>query len=98
MPARTRAPPMPPHRARHVYAGPYVDRASGLRKDPAWLEAALRDPATRFVPVWHSRSLVRQEPAPAAVLVGRESSLADATLLALSLRSEYPDALVVRME
>jgi len=32
------------------------------------------------------------------VLVGRESSLADATLLALSLRSEYPDALVVRME
>ncbi len=64
---------MPPHRARNVFAGPYVDRASGLRKDPAWLEAALRDPATRFVPVWHSRSLVLQEPVPAAVLVGRES-------------------------
>jgi NAD+ diphosphatase len=64
---------MPPHRVRHVYAGPYVDRASGLRKDPAWLAAAHADPATRYVPVWRSRSLVRHEPAPAAVLLEREA-------------------------
>lgn len=32
------------------------------------------------------------------VLVGRESSMSEATLLAVSLRAEYPDALVVRME
>jgi NAD+ diphosphatase len=63
---------MPPHRARHVYAGPYVDRASGLRKDAAWLEAALADPATRFVPVWRSRSLVRHAPVSEAVLVGHD--------------------------
>ena len=62
---------MPLHRARHVFAGPYVDRTSGLRKDAAWLETALADPATCYVPVWQSRSLVRQDPAPAAVLVGR---------------------------
>ena len=76
---------MPPHRARHVYAGPYVDRASGLRKDAAWLDAALADPATRYVPVWQSRSLVRQEPSPAAVLLGRDQlgplAAADAILL-----------------
>ena len=32
------------------------------------------------------------------VLVGRESSMSEATLLAVSLRAEYRDALVVRME
>jgi NAD+ diphosphatase len=62
---------MPPHRARNVYAGPYVDRASGLRKDPAWLAAALTDPASCYVPVWHSRNLLRPAPVPAAVLLGR---------------------------
>ncbi len=76
---------MPPHRARHVYAGPYVDRASGLRKDPAWLESALADPATRYVPVWRSRSLVRLELAPAAVLIGRDAfaAVADDDLILL---------------
>ena len=64
---------MPPHRARHVFAGPYVDRASGLRKDAAWLEAALAAPATRYVPVWRSRSLLRLEPLPGAVLLDREA-------------------------
>src|SRR5512136_988872 len=63
---------MPSHRARNVYAGPYVDRASGLRKDAAWLDAAIADPATRYIPVWRSRSLVRHEPAPGAVLLARD--------------------------
>jgi len=61
---------MPPHRTPNVYAGPYVDRSSGLRKDPAWLEAALRDAATRFVPLWRQRNLIRLEPVPEAALLG----------------------------
>jgi NAD+ diphosphatase len=69
--ARRRAPPMPEPSARNVFAGPYVDRVSGLRRDEAWLAAALADPATRYIPVWRSHSLVRHEPAPAAVLVAR---------------------------
>jgi NAD+ diphosphatase len=55
----------------NVYSGPYVDRASALRTDPGWVEAALADPTTRFVPVWRSQNLVRRGPAPAAVLVER---------------------------
>jgi NAD+ diphosphatase len=57
---------MAPHRTPNVYAGPYVDRSSELRKDPAWLETALRDAATRFVPLWRQRNLMRLEPVPAA--------------------------------
>jgi NAD+ diphosphatase len=60
---------MPRHRAPNVYAGPYVDRSSGLRKDPAWLAAALADERSRFVPLWRQRNLLRLEPEPAAVLL-----------------------------
>jgi NAD+ diphosphatase len=60
---------MPSHRAPNVYAGPYVDRSSGLRKDAAWLAAALADEASRFVPLWRQRSLLRLGPQPSAVLV-----------------------------
>ena len=60
---------MSPPRDRNVFAGPYVDRASGLRKDAAWVSAALADPATRFVPVWRHRSLLRRMPEPGAVLL-----------------------------
>ncbi len=62
---------MPAHPVSNVFAGPYVDRTSGLRKDPAWVAAALLTPSTRFVPVWRSQSLVRLEPAPLAVLLPR---------------------------
>jgi NAD+ diphosphatase len=65
---------MPSHRT-NVYAGPYVDRASILRKDAAWLSAALVADETRFVPVWRSRSLVRLGESPTAVLLARESLL-----------------------
>jgi NAD+ diphosphatase len=44
-----------------VFAGPYLDRAAHLRKDAAFLAAALQDPQTLFLPVWRSRSLLRQE-------------------------------------
>ena len=64
---------MPPHRSPNVYAGPYVDRSSGLRKDPAWLAGALADQNTRFVPLWRHRNLIRMMPAPAAVLLGADA-------------------------
>src|SRR5262249_41183012 len=60
---------MPANRAPNVFAGSYVDRASGLRKDPAWLAAALVAPDTSFVPVFRTQSLIRREPEPAAVLL-----------------------------
>jgi NAD+ diphosphatase len=62
-----------PDRTPHVYAGPYVDRASPLRKDDAWITAALADPGARFVPVWRTRSLVRLGATPGGVLLARES-------------------------
>lgn len=63
--------PMPARPLHNVFAGPYVDRASGLRKDAAWVANALAAPATRFVPVWRAQSLIRRRPAPAAVLLER---------------------------
>jgi NAD+ diphosphatase len=55
----------------NFYSGPYVERASALRTDDGWLQAALADPATRFVPVYRTQNLVSRGPAPAAVLVER---------------------------
>jgi NAD+ diphosphatase len=76
---------MPARQPSNVFAGPYVDRASGLRKDPAWLAAALGAPDSRFVPVWRTQNLIRREPAPAAVLLARAAlpafEAADAILL-----------------
>jgi NAD+ diphosphatase len=76
---------MPANRAPNVFAGPYVDRSSGLRKDPAWLAAALAAPATRFVPVHRTRNLIRREPAPQAVLLPRGAlpAVADAEAILL---------------
>ncbi len=54
--------------APHLYAGPYVDRGGEQRKNPQWVSDALNSPRARFVPVWRSLSLVRQQPKPAAVL------------------------------
>ncbi len=44
----------------NVFAGPYLDRAAHLRKDAAWVAAALADPGTLIVPLWQSRNLVRR--------------------------------------
>ena len=46
----------------NVFSGPYLDRAAHLRKDSAFLDAALEDPSSLLVPVWQSRSLVRRIP------------------------------------
>jgi NAD+ diphosphatase len=44
----------------NVFAGPYLERVAHLRKDAEFLGRALEDPAALLVPVWRSRSLVRQ--------------------------------------
>jgi NAD+ diphosphatase len=50
--------PRPPN----VFAGPYVDRVAHLRKDEAWLAAALAGGEATIVPVWQSRNLVEVRP------------------------------------
>jgi NAD+ diphosphatase len=51
---------------RNILAGPYLDRASHLRPDPAWFAAALTDPESRVLPLWDSRSLVTDGEPPRA--------------------------------
>jgi NAD+ diphosphatase len=43
---------------RNILAGPYLDRAAHLRKDPVFFSGALADARSRVLPVWNSRSLV----------------------------------------
>jgi len=45
----------------NVYTGSPLDRAGERRDNPAWIEARLADPTTLFVPVWRSRSLLRDQ-------------------------------------
>jgi NAD+ diphosphatase len=51
----------------NFYSGMRLDRADHLRRDGAWLAARLADPASRFVPVWRARNLIRSERDPRAV-------------------------------
>ncbi len=51
------------------FAGGYLDRASRLRQDAAWLGAALRDPRSVFVPVHAEQCLVASLEAPRARFV-----------------------------
>ena len=53
-------PPIPASRP-NVYTGSPLDRAGHLRDDDAWIAARLAGPDTRFVPVWRSRSLLRED-------------------------------------
>src|ERR1700722_17534863 len=52
---------------RNVFAGPYLERLSHLRTDPAWFDDALADARSRVVPLWDTRSLVAD--GPTAVLL-----------------------------
>jgi NAD+ diphosphatase len=56
---------------RNVFAGPYLERVSHLRADPAWFDSALADARSRVVPMWDSRSLIAEGPT-AALLELRE--------------------------
>jgi NAD+ diphosphatase len=52
---------------RNVFAGPYLERVSHLRADPAWFDEALSDTRSRVVPLSDLRSLIAD--GPAAVLL-----------------------------
>lgn len=54
----------------NVFAGAFVDRIGERRKDPDWLERAIDDARSRFLPVWGDRCLVCNDP-PAAALLDR---------------------------
>ena len=49
-------------RPTNVFSGPYLDRIAHLRKDEAWVAAALAGAEAAIVPVWQSRSLVEARP------------------------------------
>jgi NAD+ diphosphatase len=57
----------------NAYTESPLDRAGKLRDDTVFIEAALADDATLFVPVWRARSLMRGvgEGRPEAVLLSR---------------------------
>ncbi len=42
----------------HTFAGNPFDRGDAQRRDPAWLDAALHDPSSRFLPLAHLNVLV----------------------------------------
>jgi len=42
-----------------AFSGSPLDRAAIARRDPAWLERALADPASRFLPLWNLDALVK---------------------------------------
>lgn len=46
----------------NVFAGAFVDRSGEMRKDSDWLEEALTDARSRFLPVWGDQCLVGGSP------------------------------------
>ena len=46
----------------NVFAGAFVDRSGERRKDADWLDEALVNEESRFVPVWGDRCLVGGDP------------------------------------
>jgi NAD+ diphosphatase len=48
----------------NVFAGAGFDRAAALRRDQAWIDERLRDPATRFTPVWELKNLFAADGGP----------------------------------
>lgn len=48
----------------NFYAGSGLDRAGSLRVDQLWLEARLRDPRSRLVPVWRGQNLFHPPATP----------------------------------
>lgn len=53
------------------FAGHFLDRAAGRRKDERWISDQLENPATSFVPVWDLKNLVTDEAAPHLVALSR---------------------------
>lgn len=51
----------------NVFAGAFVDRQGERRKDPDWLDSAVADTESRFLPVWGDKCLVGGDPLRAVV-------------------------------
>ncbi len=64
----------------NFYSGMRLDRADHLRRDGDWLTARLADPASRFVPVWRARNLIRGNQDPRAVWLDGAAARALQTL------------------
>jgi NAD+ diphosphatase len=45
----------------NLYAGEYLDRLAHLREDIEWLQSALEDTTTMFLPLWQAQSLISVE-------------------------------------
>jgi len=56
----------------NVFAGAFVDRDGGRRKDPAWLANAASSDDAVFLPVWGDRCLACGDPARTALLPRRD--------------------------
>ena len=76
----------------NTYAGSPLDRAGLRRDDAAWVEAQLADPASLFVVVWRSKTLITAADSPAGVFLtgaeARESRVAGGPWAFLGLRGE----------
>src|SRR5215470_12245047 len=44
------------------FTGSPLDREGLRRRDRAWLDARLADPASRFLPIWQTKPLLKREP------------------------------------
>jgi len=44
------------------FSGSPLDREALRRRDRAWLDARLADPASRYLPVWQTKPLLRRDP------------------------------------
>lgn len=76
----------------NVFAGAFVDRSGERRKDPGWLENAIRGDDSCFVPVWGDQCLVGGDPV-AAVLLKRHQIhevADDEELIFLGIFRGYP--------
>ena len=56
----------------NVFAGAFVDRSGERRKDDDWLNEALRNADTRFVPIWGDRCLTGGDPSHLKLLQGHQ--------------------------
>jgi NAD+ diphosphatase len=60
----------------HTFSSNPFDRAEAERRDPKWIEAAVRSPRTRFLPLWKLEVLMNRPtaPLPGAGLAGARPS------------------------
>jgi NAD+ diphosphatase len=76
----------------NFYAAGGLDRAGHRRKDAVWLAERLKDPKSRFVPVWRSQNLVMTlGNEPRAAFLAREEILheGEAVLLGIAEEATY---------